>query len=129
MGFDEVAFSYLQQPLAATELKYAGQTGSPSRTDAVVALAKYLRTNLSATGLRVSAIVSADSILQKQAELSGQDMTVLPKLLDRVCVFATADNVSTLQSAIAADSSFDAATRFVPFLAKAPESGSYVTTG
>ena len=120
LGFDEVAFSYLQQPLAAAELKYADQTGSPSRTDAVVALAKYLRANLTATGLRVSAIVSADSILQKQAELSGQDMTVLPKLLDRVCVFATADNVSTLQSAIAADSSFDAATRFVPFLAKAP---------
>ena len=81
LGFDEVAFSYLQQPLAAAELKYAGQTGSPSRTDAVVALAKYLRANLTATGLRVSAIVSADSILQKQAELSGQDMTVLPKLL------------------------------------------------
>ena len=129
LGFDEVAFSYLQQPLAATELKYASQSGTPSRTDAVVALAKYLRANLTATGLRVSAIVSADSILQKQAKLSGQDMTVLPKLLDRVCVFATADNVSTLQSAIAADSSFDAATRFVPFLAKAPESGSYVTTG
>ena len=111
LGFDEVAFSYLQQPLAAAELKYAGQTGSPSRTDAVVALAKYLRTSLSATGLRVSAIVSADSILQKQAKLSGQDMTVLPKLLDRVCVFATADNVSTLQSVIAADSSFDAPQR------------------
>ena len=129
LGFDEVAFSYLQQPLAAAELKYADQTGSPSRTDAVVALAKYLRTSLSATGLRVSAIVSADSILQEQAKLSGQDMTVLPKLFDRVCVFATTDNVSTLQNAIAADSSFDAATRFVPFLAKAPESGSYVTTG
>ena len=77
----------------------------------------------------MSAIVSADSILQKQAKLSGQDMTVLPKLFDRVCVFATTDNVSTLRSVIAADSSFDAATRFVPFLAKAPESGSYVTTG
>ena len=118
LGFDEVAFSYLQQPLAAAELKYADQTGSPSRTDAVVALAKYLRANLTATGLRVSAIVSADSILQKQAELSGQDMTVLPKLFDRVCVFATADNVASLRSVIAADSSFDAATRFVPFLAK-----------
>jgi len=64
--------------------------------------------------------VSADSILQGQAKLSGQDMTVLPKLLDRVCVFATADNVASLRSVIAADSSFDAATRFVPFLAKAP---------
>ena len=31
LGFDEVAFSYLQQPLAAAELKYADQTGSPSR--------------------------------------------------------------------------------------------------
>ena len=129
LGFDEVAFSYLQQPLAAAELKYASQSGSPSRTDAVVALAKYLRANLTATGLRVSAIVSADSILQKQAKLSGQDMSVLPKLFDRVCVFATADNVASLRSVIAADSSFDAATRFVPFLAKAPESGSYVTTG
>ena len=29
LGFDEVAFSYLQQPLAAAELKYADQTGSP----------------------------------------------------------------------------------------------------
>lgn len=85
--------------------------------------------NLTATGLRVSAIVSADSILQDKAAQSGQDMAVFPKLFDRVCVFATADNVSTLQSAIAADSSFDAATRFVPFLTQAPDSGSYVTTG
>lgn len=129
MGFDEVAFSYLQQPLAATELKYASQSGTPSRTDAVVSLAKYLRVNLTATGLRVSAIVSADSILQDKAAQSGQDMAVFPKLFDRVCVFATTDNVSTLQSAIAADSSFDAATRFVAFLTQAPESGSYVTTG
>ena len=129
LGFDEVAFSYLQQPLAATELKYASQSGTPSRTDAVVSLAKYLRANLSATGLRVSAIVSADSILQDKAAQSGQDMAVFPKLFDRVCVFATTDNVSTLQNAIAADSSFDAATRFVPFLTQVPESGSYVTTG
>ena len=129
LGFDEVAFSYLQQPLAATELKYASQSGTPSRTDAVVALAKYLRANLTATGLRVSAVVSADSILQDKAAQSGQDMAVFPKLFDRVCVFASTDNVSTLQSAIATDSSFDAATRFVPFLAQAPESGSYVTTG
>ena len=129
MGFDEVAFSYLQQPLAATELKYASQSGTPSRTDAVMSLAKHLRANLTATGLRVSAIVSADSILQDKAAQSGQDMAVFPKLFDRVCVFATTDNVSTLQSAIAADSSFDAATRFAPFLTQAPESGSYVTTG
>ena len=129
LGFDEVAFSYLQQPLSDTEVKYASQSGTPSRTDAVVSLAKYLRANLTATGLRVSAVVSADSILQSRAAQSGQDMAVFPKLFDRVCVFASADNVATLQSAIAADSSFDAATRFVPFLAKAPESGSYVTTG
>ena len=129
LGFDEVAFSYLQQPLAAAELKYASQSGTPSRTDAVVSLAKYLRANLAATGLRVSAVVSADSILQSRAAQSGQDMAVFPKLFDRVCVFATTDNVSTLQNTISADSSFDAATRFVPFLAKAPESGSYVTTG
>ena len=127
--FDEVAFSYLQQPLSDTEVKYASQSGTPSRTDAVVSLAKYLRANLTATGLRVSAVVSADSILQSRAAQSGQDMAVFPKLFDRVCVFASADNVATLQSAIAADSSFDAATRFVPFLAQAPESGSYVTTG
>ena len=125
LGFDEVTFSYLQQPLSDTEVKYASQSGTPSRTDAVVSLAKYLRANLAATGLRVS----ADSILQSRAAQSGQDMAVFPKLFDRVCVFASADNVATLQSAIAADSSFDAATRFVPFLAKAPESGSYVTTG
>ena len=129
LGFDEVAFSYLQQPLSDTEVKYASQSGTPSRTDAVVSLAKYLRANLTATGLRVSAVVSADSILQSKAAQSGQDMAVFPKLFDRVCVFASADNVATLQSAIAADSSFDAVTRFVPFLAKAPESGSYVTTG
>ena len=84
---------------------------------------------LGRTGLRVSAVVSADSILQSRAAQSGQDMAVFPKLFDRGCVFAWADNVATLQSAIAADSSFDAVTRFVPFLAKAPESGSYVTTG
>ena len=43
LGFDEVAFSYLQQPLAAAELKYADQTGAPSRTDRVAKYNQLLR--------------------------------------------------------------------------------------
>ena len=37
---------------------------------------------LGRTGLRVSAVVSADSILQSRAAQSGQDMAVFPKLFD-----------------------------------------------
>ena len=37
LGFDEVAFSYLQQPLAATELKYASQSGRGRRAGKVPA--------------------------------------------------------------------------------------------
>lgn len=129
MGFDEIAFSYLQMPFADQTFAYSAQTSTtPSRTDAVMNLAQYLRKSLSSTNVRVSAICSADSILQQKSAQTGQELTPFTKLFDRICVFADSGNLQQLRSAIAADETFDANTRFVPFLAEAQDSGSWVKT-
>lgn len=129
MGFDEIAFSYLQMPFTDQTFVYSGQTGTtPSRTDAVMNLAQYLRKALVSTNVRISAICSADSILQQKAAQTGQDLAPFTKLFDRICVFADSGNLQQLRSAIAADETFDAGIRFVPFLAEAQDSGSWVKT-
>lgn len=129
MGFDEIAFSYLQMPFTDLDFAYAVQMSSePSRTDAVMNLAQYLRGALVSTGVRVSAVCSADSILQQKSAQTGQELTPFTKLFDRICVFADIGNLQQLRSAVAADEAFDAETRFVPFLAEAQSSGSYIKT-
>ena len=124
MGFDEIAFSYLQMPFTDQTFAYAAE----SRTDAVMNLAQYLRGALVSTGVRVSAVCSADSILQQKSAQTGQELTPFTKLFDRICVFADSGNLQQLRSAVAADEAFDAETRFVPFLAEAQSSGSYIKT-
>lgn len=129
MGFDEIAFSYLQMPFTDQDFSYAAQTGAtPSRTDAVMNLAQYLRSALASTGVRVSAVCSADSILQQKSAQTGQDMALFTKMFDRICVFADSSNLQQLRSAVAAEETFEADTRFVPFLAEAQDSGSWVKT-
>lgn len=129
MGFDEIAFSYLQMPFSDLDFAYAVQTSStPSRTDAVMNLAQYLRNALASTSVRVSAVCSADSILQQKAAQTGQELAPFTKLFDRICVFADSSSLQQLRSAVAADEAFDAETRFVPFIAEAQSSGSYVKT-
>lgn len=129
MGFDEIAFSYLQLPFTDAEFSYAAEmSAAPSRTDAVASLAQALRTALAAKNVRVSILCSADSILQQRADQTGQDLTMLAKVFDRLCVFADGGNLSTLREAIAAPDGFDAETRFVPFVSAAQESGSWVVT-
>lgn len=129
MGFDEIAFSYLQMPFTDQEFAYSVQTSTtPSRTDAVMNLAQYLRSALASTGVRVSAVCSADSILQQKSAQTGQALTPFTKLFDRICVFADSSNLQQLRSAIAADETFEADTRFVPFLAAAQDTGSWIKT-
>lgn len=129
MGFDEIALSYLQTPFTDQEFAYSAELSStPSRTDTVMNLAKHLSSAVRASGARVSVVCSADSILQSKTAQSGQDPALLAKLFDRLCVFASADNLETLRTAIAADERFDADTRFVPFQSQAGESGSWVKT-
>lgn len=129
MGFDEITFSYLQMPFTDQTFAYSEQTSTtPSRTDAVMNLAQYLRKALASTNVRISAICSADSILQQKSAQTGQELTPFTKLFDRICVFADSSNLQQLRSAIAADETFEADTRFVPFLAAAQDTGSWVKT-
>lgn len=129
MGFDEIAFSYLQMPFTDQAFAYSVQTSAtPSRTDAVMNLAQYLRKALESTGVRVSAVCSADSILQQKSAQTGQEITPFTKLFDRICIFADSSNLQQLRSAVAAEETFDADTRFVPFIAEAQSSGSWIKT-
>lgn len=129
MGFDEIAFSYLQMPFTDLDFAYTVQTSSaPSRTDAVMNLSQYLRQSLASTNVRISAVCSADSILQQKSAQSGQELPLFTRLFDRICVFADSGNLQQLRAAVAADEAFDEETRFVPFIAEAQSSGSYIKT-
>lgn len=126
LGFDEIAFSLLQMPFSDAALQFPSE--SATRESAVAALGKHLRNALMPTGVHVSAVCSADSVLQEAAAQTGQALPVFTKLFDRLYVFADAENLSALQDAFAARDGFAMETRFVPCLAAPPQSGSWVKT-
>lgn len=131
MGFDEIAFSYLQMPVTTAELNFSAQLSTdPTATDAVMSLAQYLRSALSDRSVELDIILSADSALQGSGGTTGQDLTLLGKLFARLCAFTDSDTLPTLRDKIAdANEGFDAENRFVPFVRNAQIEGSWVMTG
>lgn len=131
MGFDEIAFSYLQMPNTSAELNYSAQLSTePTARDAVMSLAQYLRTALSDRHVELGVILSSDAILQNFGEGIGQDLTLMAKVFSRLCAFADGDTLPTLKERVSAVSDgFDLETRFVPFVRNAQIEGSWVMTG
>ena len=130
MGFDEIAFSYLQMPNTSAELNYSAQLSTdPTPTDAVMSLAQYLRSALSDRHVELDIIASTDSILQSSASATGQDLTFLSKIFSRLCAFADGDTLPTLRERVSSLEGFSTETRFVPFMRNAQIEGSWVMTG
>ena len=130
MGFDEIAFSYLQMPVTTAELNFSAQLSTdPTATDAVMSLAQYLRSALSDRHVELDIILSSDSVLQNAASATGQDLTFLAKIFSRLCAFADGDTLPTLRERVSALEGFNPETRFVPFVHNAQIEGSWVMTG
>ena len=118
-------------PVTSAQLDYSAQLSTePTPTDAVMSLARYLRGALSDRRVELDIILSSDSALQGLASQSGQDLTLLPKVFGRLCVYGEGDTLTTVREAIAAGTEgFDADKRFVPFVHNAQLEGSWVMTG
>ena len=78
MGFDEIAYSYMQLPDTTAELGFSAQMSTtPTPRDAVVSLAQYLRSAISDRGVELDVILSSDSALQGREGTSGQDLELM----------------------------------------------------
>ena len=126
MGFEEIYCSYLQTPATTADLQLAEDT---TRSDAVMGLAAFLRRGLSSTHVKLSAICSLESVAYDRANLTGQDLTLLPRVLDRLCVFTDANSLTLLQGKMTdAYPELDTETRVVPFIPAKRDAGSWILT-
>ncbi|MBQ6403077.1 MAG: hypothetical protein IJI27_04155 [Oscillospiraceae bacterium] len=131
MGFDEIAYSYMQLPDTTAELGFSAQMSTtPTPRDAVVSLAQYLRSAISDRGVELDVILSSDSALQGREGTTGQDLELMAKIFSRLCAFGEGDTLTTLKEKISgAAENFNLETRFVPFVRNAQIEGSWVMTG
>ena len=126
MGFEEIFCSYLQTPATSADLQLAEDT---TRSDAVMGLAAYLRRGLGSTGVKLSVICSLESVAYDRANLTGQDLALLPRVLDRLCVFTDANTLTLLQGKMTdAYPELDTETRVVPFIPARRDAGSWILT-
>ena len=131
MGFDEIAYSYMQLPDTTAELGFSAQMSTtPTARDAVVSLAQYLRSAISDRGVELDVILSSDSALQGRESTTGQDLAIMAKIFSRLCAFGEGDTLTALKEKITgAAEGFNLETRFVPFVRNAQIEGSWVMTG
>ncbi|MBQ5514874.1 MAG: hypothetical protein IIT84_04220, partial [Oscillospiraceae bacterium] len=85
MGFEEIYCSYMQLPGTTADLELGEDV---TRTDAVMGFAKFLRRSLH--GTKLSIICSVDSAAYDRASQTGQDLSLLPRVFDRMCFFTDA---------------------------------------
>ena len=126
MGFEEIYCSYMQLPATTADLDIGEDN---TRSDAVMGFANMLRRNLRGTNTKLSIICSVDSAAYDRANLTGQDLSLLPRVFDRLCVFTDANTLSLLQDKMTdAYPELDTETRVVPFIPAKRDAGSWILT-
>ena len=126
MGFSEIICSYMQTPATSADLELGEDV---SRSDAVMGFAKNLRFSLKSTGVQLSVICSVESVAYDRANLTGQDLSLLPRVFDRLCVFTDAGTLTLLQDKMTeAYPDLDTETRVVPFIPAKQDAGSWIVT-
>ena len=126
MGFEEIYCSFMQMPATTADLELGEDV---TRSDAVMGFAHKLRRSLKDTGVKLSVICSVDSVAYDRANLTGQELDLLPRVFDRLCVFTDAATLSLLQDKMTeAYPELDAETRVVPFIPAKRDTGSWILT-
>lgn len=130
MGFEEIVLSYLQMPNSSAAFDFSAELSTtPTPTDAVMSLARYLRTALSGEGVKVDMVMSPDAILHDYSSRTGQELSVMSKLCDRLCVFTDSGSIASISEAITnANPDFDMESRLIPFVSNSQAEGSWVLT-
>lgn len=126
MGFEELFCSFLQMPATTADLELGEDV---TRSDAVMGFGRDLRRSLKGTGAKLSIICSTDSIAYDRAEQTGQDLALLPRVFDRLCVFTDAGTLTLLQEKMtAAYADLDTETRVAPFVPAKRDEGCWILT-
>ena len=126
MGFEEIFCSFMQLPATTADLELGEDV---ARSDAVMDFAKNLRRNLRGTDAKLSIICSVDSVAYDRANLTGQDLSLLPRVFDRLCVFTDAATLALLEGKMTdAYADLDTETRVVPFIPAKRDAGSWILT-
>lgn len=124
MGFEEIYCSYMQLPGTTADLELGEDV---TRTDAVMGFAKFLRRSLH--GTKLSIICSVDSAAYDRASQTGQDLSLLPRVFDRMCFFTDAATLTLLQEKLtAAYPDLDTQLRVVPFVPAKRDAGCWIVT-
>lgn len=124
MGFDEVLFKHLEQPLTDEVLSYSVSLSSPpTPTVGVSGLAMKLTRDLESTGVRVSVLLNYDALAAEKTEISGQDAELFFKVFDRVCCWSgTAWEYGFYRDAMSQYVTLgEASKRYLPIMSFAPE--------
>lgn len=125
MGFEEIICSFMQTPATSADLELGEDV---TRSDAVMAFAKRIRRDLKGKA-KLSVVCSVDSVAYDRANLTGQDLALLPRVFDRLCVFTDAATLSMLQDKMTeAFPDLDTETRVVPFIPAKRDAGSWILT-
>ncbi|MDY6299680.1 MAG: putative glycoside hydrolase [Selenomonadaceae bacterium] len=126
MGFEEIFCSYMQTPATTADLELGEDV---SRSDAVMGFAKNLRRSVRSANAKLSIVCSVDSVAYDRANLTGQELTLLPRVFDRLCVFTDAATLALLEGKMTdAYPELDTETRVVPFIPAKRDAGSWILT-
>ena len=126
LGFTEIYCSYMQTPATTADLDIGEDT---TRSDAVMGFAKLLRRTVRAAGARLSVICSLDSAAYDRANLTGQDLSLLPRVFDRLCFFTDEATLTLLQEKLTtAYPDLDTELRVVPFIPAKRDAGCWILT-
>ncbi len=129
MGFDELLFKYIEQPVTDETLAYSETMSfTPTPKIGVSGMALTLTRNMDYYGIPVSALISYSSLANGYADKSGQDIELFFKVFDRVCCWAGTqfehnlykDSLSQYVVVGSADQ------RFVPIMSYAPDTTSWI---
>ena len=94
---------------------------------AEMGFAKFLRRSLH--GTKLSIICSVDSAAYDRASQTGQDLSLLPRVFDRMCFFTDAATLTLLQEKLtAAYPDLDTQLRVVPFVPAKRDAGCWIVT-
>lgn len=117
LGFDEILLTNIIHPTAPVTYSQP-LSFEPTPVTAVSSLAKKLTDHMSGTGVRVSALLSQDTVRTDGAgELNGQDLALFSEVFDRLYLYTTPEQLDSDSAAVT--SAFDkgeTGCRFVPIM-------------
>ncbi len=114
MGFDEILLTDLAHPVTDAELQYSVTLRTEANPSAAVSqLARKLAEAMQDSGVRLSVQIAESALDAESAAKTGQDLTVLWKLFDRIVCPCTSEQAEADRTAALTMGGSDE--RFVPF--------------